>query len=204
MSSHSIIIIEDEPVMRKALASWFAGTGRWLVYGAVASLDAAKDLLSGPAKETDLVLLDIRLETEWSLDLIPWLKNRAKNAARVPVVAVYSCFSDSAHVSAALSLGAKAYIIKKRDETELEAALETVLSGGEWIDSEAERPPAASGGPLTTLTKREAQILSLIKAGLSFREIASRLGVKVHTVQNTASCIKEKLYITSFRELENW
>ena len=188
--------------MRKALAAWFAGTGRWLVYGAAASLDAARDLLSGPAKETDIVLLDIRLETEWGLDLIPWLKSRAQKGAPVPAVAVYSCFSDSAHLSAALSLGVKAYIIKKRDETELEAALETVLSGGEWIDSEAERPPKAASGPLATLTRREAQILSLIKAGLSFREIARRLGIKLHTVQNTASCIKDKLYITSFRELE--
>jgi NarL family two-component system response regulator LiaR len=199
MTSHSIVIVEDEPVMRKALASWFAGTGRWLVYGAAATLDAAKALLSGPAKESEIVLLDIRLETEWGLDLIPWLKSRAKI---LPAVAVYSCFSDSAHVSAALSLGVKAYIIKKRDETELEAALETVLAGGEWIDSEAERPAKAPDGPLSALTKREAQILSLIRAGLSFREIARRLGIKVHTVQNTASCIKEKLYITSFKELE--
>jgi NarL family two-component system response regulator LiaR len=199
--SHSIVIVEDEPVMRKALAAWFAGTGRWLVYGAAATLEAARALLSGPAKESDIVLLDIRLETEWGLDLIPWLKKHTKSAA-LPAVAVYSCFSDPTHVSAALSLGAKAYIIKKRDETELEAALETVLAGGEWIDPEAERPPKAAGGPLATLTKREAQVLSLIRAGLSFREIALRLDIKVHTVQNTASCIKEKLYITSFRELE--
>jgi NarL family two-component system response regulator LiaR len=200
MTNHSIVIIEDEPVMRKALAAWFAGTGRWLVYGAAATLDAARELLSGPAKEADIVLLDIRLETEWGLDLIPWLKGQTKGP--LPAVAVYSCFSDSAHVSAALSLGVKAYIIKKRDEAELEAALETVLAGGEWIDPEAERPPKASDSPLETLTKREAQILSLIKTGLSFREIARRLGVKLHTVQNTATCIKEKLYITSFQELE--
>jgi DNA-binding NarL/FixJ family response regulator len=198
MTNHSIVIVEDEPVMRKALASWFAGTGRWLVYGAAATLDAAKALLSGPAKESEIVLLDIRLETEWGLDLIPWLKSRAKIP---PAVAVYSCFSDSAHVSAALSLGVKAYIIKQRDETELEAALETVLAGGEWIDSEACLPPKATG-PLSALTKREAQILSLFKSGLSSREIARHLGVKVHTVQNTATCIKEKLYIASFKELE--
>jgi DNA-binding NarL/FixJ family response regulator len=146
------------------------------------------------------VLLDIRLDTEWGLDLIPWLKSRTKGPR--PAVAVYSCFSDSAHVSAALALGVKAYIIKKRDETELEAALETVLAGGEWIDSEACLPSKASGGPLAALTKREAQILSLIKAGFSFREIARRLGIKLHTVQNTASCIKDKLYISSFMEIK--
>jgi NarL family two-component system response regulator LiaR len=202
MPNHSIVIIEDEPVMRKALAAWFAGTGRWLVYGAAAGLDDARTLLSGPAKEAGIVLLDIRLKTEWGLDLIPWLKSQTTSAASTPAVAVYSCFSDSAHVSAALSLGVKAYIIKKRDETELEAALETVLAGGTWIDSEAERPPKAPGGPLTALTKREAQILSLIKDGLSFREIARRLGIKPHTVQNTATCIKEKLYIKNFKDLE--
>jgi DNA-binding NarL/FixJ family response regulator len=201
MPNHSIVIIEDEPVMRKALASWFAGTGRWLVYGAAAALDAARDLLSGPAKQTDIVLLDIRLETEWGLDLIPWLKAQAEPAASVPAVAVYSSFSDSAHVSAALSLGVKAYIIKKRDETELEAALETVLAGGEWIDSEAERPSAPLGRR-SILTKREGEVLSLIKAGLATRDIAVRLGITTKTVQNIASCVKEKLYITSFQELK--
>jgi two-component system NarL family sensor kinase len=84
MPNHSIVIIEDEPVMRKALSAWFAGTGRWLVYGSAASLDAAKTLLSGPAKETDIVLLDIRLETEWGLDLIPWLKSQTGSAAAIP------------------------------------------------------------------------------------------------------------------------
>jgi NarL family two-component system response regulator LiaR len=199
MPNRSIVIIEDEPVMRKALASYFAGTGRWLVYGSASTLKSAQILLSGAAKKAAIVLLDIKLETEWGLDLIPWLKSRY---GPIPAVAVYTSFSDLAHVNAALSLGASGYIIKKRDETELEAALETILKGGEWIDSEAEKPPAAPGNRLNILTKRESEVLSLIKAGLVNKEIAAHLGITTKTVQNIASCVKEKLYITSFRELQ--
>jgi NarL family two-component system response regulator LiaR len=199
MPNRSIFIIEDEPVIRKALAGYFAGTGCWLVYGSASSLKAAQTLLAGAAKPVDVVLPDIKLETEWGLDIIPWLKSQNAGAP-VPAVAVYTSFSDLAHVNAALSLGVRGYIIKKRDEAELEAALEAMLKEGEWVDGEAERPSAPPGSRLNILTKRESEVLSLIKAGLANREIAARLGITTKTVQNIASCVKEKLYITSFRE----
>jgi DNA-binding NarL/FixJ family response regulator len=61
--------------------------------------------------------------------------------------------------------------------------------------------PHPPGRGLNILTKRESEVLSLIKAGLVNREIAVRLGITTKTVQNIATYVKEKLYITSFREL---
>jgi DNA-binding NarL/FixJ family response regulator len=55
-----IIIVEDHPVMRKGLADYFAGTGRWQVMGTASTLAEAKELVSRMC--ADIYLLDIQLE----------------------------------------------------------------------------------------------------------------------------------------------
>jgi DNA-binding NarL/FixJ family response regulator len=52
------------------------------------------------------------------------------------------------------------------------------------------------------LTKREAQILIMVNSGLSNKQIASELGIKVCTVQNIIYCIYDKTGIRSRQELQ--
>jgi CheY-like chemotaxis protein len=86
----SISIVEDHPVMRKSLATWFTETGRWKVTDTAVSLEEAADLLA--AEETadcvlaDILLLDIQLDGTWGLDLIPRLRERLGKAALPCVV----------------------------------------------------------------------------------------------------------------------
>ena len=105
---NSIVIIEDHPVMRKGLAAWFAGTGRWQVLGIAAGLAEARKLFVELAAVPDILLLDIQLRAEdggaedaIGLDIIPWLRKRF---GRTPPVVVYSRFDDYAHANAALSI----------------------------------------------------------------------------------------------------
>jgi DNA-binding NarL/FixJ family response regulator len=101
-----MVIVEDHPLMRKGLAGFFAGSGRWVVLGTAGNLEDAKALLSVPeTARADILLLDIHLENAWGLDIIPWLKRQG--GEKLPAVVVYSGFADYAHVSAALSLGAR-------------------------------------------------------------------------------------------------
>jgi NarL family two-component system response regulator LiaR len=199
-----IAIIEDQPVMRKRLADYFTGTGRWHVAGTAANLAEARTILSEGvepgAPAVDILVLDIRLKTGWGLDIIPWL--RGLYGEKPPAVAVYSDFNDYANVSAALSLGVRAYVCKNRDETELEAALETLLRGGTYIDPDIEQQLTALVKTASLLTKREAEILVLVKSGLSNREIAARLGISSRTVENILSCVYDKTGIHSRLELQ--
>ncbi|MDR0496040.1 MAG: response regulator transcription factor [Treponema sp.] len=213
-----IIIIEDHPVMRDGLASYFNSTGRWRVMGTASNLAQAKELLTGI--RPDLALLDIQLEDGWGLDIIPWLAEQAlfaeqtqlaeKNqnvtagskAGSATLMAVYSSFDDYAHVSAAMSLGVRAYITKRRSEYELEQALLQVLEGKNWIDEKVQTSFRAFTDFSSVLTRREKEILGLVARGLSNEQIAGNLGISRRTVENILSCIYDKTGISSRLELQ--
>jgi DNA-binding NarL/FixJ family response regulator len=198
---NSMVIVEDHPLMRKSLAGFFAGSGRWLVLGTASTLEDAKAILSVPeTARVDILLLDIHLEKAWGLDIIPWLHERG--GEKFPAVVVYSGFDDYAHVSAALSLGARGYVGKSKNEAELETALETVLSGGVYTDKSVELNLQAVANTINLLTKRETDIFVLVKDGLSNQRIAEKLGISRRTVENILSCIYDKTGISSRLELQ--
>lgn len=187
--------------MRKGLAGFFAGTGHWLVLGTASNLEDAKALLSAPdTARADILLLDIHLEKAWGLDIIPWLHEQS--GEKIPAVVVYSGFDDYAHISAALSLGVRGYVSKKQNETELEAALKTVLSGSIYTDKTSEVNLQTVANTISLLTKREADIFILVKQGLSNQQIAEKLTLSRRTVENILSCIYDKTGITSRLDLQ--
>jgi len=192
----NIVIIEDHPLMRDGLASWFSGKDRWKVAGTAGSLAEAKKLL--PHTKADLVLIDIQLEDGWGLDIIPLF---AHNKDR-PLMAVYSSFDDYAHVGAALNLGVRAYICKRRGAAELEQALLKVLDGETIIDELVQTRLAPVNTIFNLLTKREGTILKMIINGLANKQIAEELGISLRTVENAVSSIYDKSGIQSRQELQ--
>jgi len=207
----NIIIIEDHPIMRGGLVSYFTGTRRWNVLGAVSNIEDAKTLLSSPYSRhktstlptaADLLLIDIQLENGWGLDIIPWLKEQTQEKIKMPFLAVYSAYDDFAHVSAALSIGIQGYICKCRSECELENALLKILEGKTHIDDCAQAKLDTNAKLISLLTKRETEILTFVKNNLSNSEIASRLGISQRTVENILSCVYDKTGIKSRLELE--
>jgi NarL family two-component system response regulator LiaR len=187
--------------MRKGLAGFFAGSGRWLVLGTAGSLEEARAILSVPETvRADILLLDIRLEKDWGLDIIPWLKRQGGD--KQPAAVIYSAFDDYSHVSAALSLGVRGYVTKKQNETELEAALNIVLSGRVYTDKSAELKLQSAAGVISLLTRREADIFTLVTDGLSNQQIAEKLSISHRTVENILHCIYDKTGIPSRLELQ--
>ena len=226
---NSIFIVEDHPVMRKGLAVWFAGTGRWLVTGVAENLDAAQEAVSGMASLPDIILIDIQLKNEQSketcasthtdgcpsvyadgcpsayadglgLDFIPWLKK--KYGKKTPALAVYTQFDDYAHAALALSFGIQAYVCKFRSEEELEVALLAALEGECFIDPAVQSKVQRVDTARKLLTPREAQLLTLVKEGLSNKTIAEKLNIRVRTVENILSCIYTKTGISSRIDLQ--
>jgi DNA-binding NarL/FixJ family response regulator len=198
MEMRTLVIIEDHPVMRRSLADYFAGTGRWRVLGTLPNLEEAQTFFA-QSETADMLLLDIQLEKGWGLDIIPWLRCRD---SKTPAIVIYSNYTDFAHVNAALILGVQGYVSKSRNEEELEAALETVLQGGHYMDKTVERELAAISDAVSLLTKREGEIFTLVKSGLHNKQIAGQLGISRRTVENILSSIYDKIGISSRVELQ--
>jgi DNA-binding NarL/FixJ family response regulator len=196
---NSIVIIEDHPVMRKGLASWFAGTGHWQILGIAANLVEARDLFSEIAFP-DILLLDLHLgEDTMGLDLIPWMRERF---GKTPPVVVYTQFDDYAHANAAMSFGIRGYVCKSRSEKELETVLHAVLQGKVSIDKAVEPKLKNVAGTQKLLTRREAEILKHIREGMSNKRIAAALGISPRTVESLLSRIYYKTGIASRSDLQ--
>jgi DNA-binding NarL/FixJ family response regulator len=106
--------------------------------------------------------------------------------------AVFSSFDNYAHVSAALGYRVNAYISKQRSESEILNILQDVLNGNTWIDEIVMSKFKNVTEQIELLTKREAEILTLIKRGLANKQIAKHLNITSKTVENHLSNIHDK------------
>ena len=103
-------------------------------------------------------------------------------------------------VKRSLNAGATGVLMKSSPNTELVAAIRTVVAGGMAISDEVERlmeedPPAKA------LTPRQMQILEAMTRGLTNQEIADRLFISVRTVETHKNHIMQKLNLKSSVDL---
>ena len=114
-------------------------------------------------------------------------------------------FDEDALVERALAAGARGYLLKGAESTEIERAIRTVASGDTVLSrSIAEHvlgrvtsvPVVASLG----LTPREREVLELIARGLGNATIAARLQLSPKTVGNHISAIFTKLGVVTRAE----
>jgi DNA-binding NarL/FixJ family response regulator len=143
----------------------------------------------------DVLLLDLRMP---GLDGRQALAELAVRGLRVRVLVLTSA-TDRADVVPAMRAGASGFLYKDVDPSALVQAIRTVHGGQVLLAPEAaeavlagERPtPAPAAG--VPLTEREREVLALIAAGRSNREIARELMVAEKTVKTHVSNVLMKL-----------
>lgn len=139
----------------------------------------------------DLILMDLNLGGVGGLEVI----QRIKKADNPPRMIVLSMHSEPAYISQALKAGADGYVSKAADAEEVVTAVEQVLAGNRYIETDLRDKlrPTGEGGPLDKLTARELEILRLLGRGESLNTIADVLGIAYKTVANTCTQMKHKL-----------
>ena len=116
-----------------------------------------------------------------------------------------SMYSDPFLIRKALDSGAKGYVLKQSISTELVKAIHTVCSGVTYRSRTTEiaetntRP--CSGGTRPQLTAREHEILKLIAAGHTNRQIGKALSINMKTVDNHRVNLMAKLNTHSLPDL---
>jgi two-component system nitrate/nitrite response regulator NarL len=110
--------------------------------------------------------------------------------------------TDLAQASEALAAGARGVISRNSTPRQIHAALRAIAEGLRVIDgdgrfeADARRPPSPDGrgeSLLEPLTARELEVLHLLSAGMTNKEIASRLGITEHTIKFHVNAILGKL-----------
>lgn len=207
-----ILIVDEHPLMRAALANVLAGLGERTQVLQADCMDGALAALATHAT-TALVLLDMALADEGANAI-----GRLRQArAGIPVV-VLSSVTDRATVTAAIRAGAIGFISKRSTQAVLLGALRLVLAGEVYIPPEVLRmqPPertgdAASGAPVAALadpvrrealglTPRQLDVLALLVQGKPNKVICRELGLAEGTVKTHTAAIFRALRVSNRTE----
>jgi DNA-binding NarL/FixJ family response regulator len=186
-----IIVADDQASVREGLVLLLGGLPGIEVVAAAANGEEAIGLVA--EHQPDAILLDLHMPV---LDGTETTRRLTAEYPQVAVVVLTTYLNDTS-VLAALRAGARSYLTKDADHTEIASALRAASEGLSVFDSRVHATllKAASsseasggappGGPLPDgLTEREAEILRLIAQGLNNPEIAARLFVTSHTVKS--------------------
>lgn len=197
-----IVIADDQASVREGLV---------LLLGALPDIEVVASAADGrqaldqvAEHKPDAILLDLHMPV---LDGIETTRRLTAEHPEVAIV-VLTTYLDDTSVLDALRAGARSYLTKDADRTEIAHALRAAAGGLAVFDPRAHAalmaaavapPPDASvntanpsgpgqppteGGTLPdNLTQREAEILALIAQGLTNPEIAARLFLSNHTVK---------------------
>ena len=194
-----IVLVDDHPLVRDGLAARLAGEPDLTICGQAADADAALELIR--ATRPDLAIVDVALRNGSGLELVKALS--ADGAG--PRILVISVYEEELFAERLLRAGAHGYLNKQELHGSVLEAVRSVLAGQIYRGSAPEAQPA---GPrrravfgLERLSDRELQIFERIGRGGGTREIATELGVSVHTVESHREHIRSKLGLRSGAEL---
>ena len=197
-----VLLIDDHPLINYGLASCLEESGRFLVAGQVNSLNEAKRFVEESGTILSLVILDIMLGEENGLDFLPFLENfcRTEKLPKPPVL-VCSVLEDPFRIQTALKMGAAGYVPKTGGKDELLSAIEIVLRGEVYIRGEHNVRLNESSGLYAQFTKREFDVLNLLKQNKTNQQIAKALEISIRTVENHISNIYFKTGAANRQEL---
>jgi NarL family two-component system response regulator LiaR len=202
----AVFLIEDHPLTRHGLASCLEDSGRFSVAGTAGSLGEGRRFVEQtPGDLPLLIILDILLGAENGLEFIGFLKGFCGTRhIAMPAVLVCSAFEDPFRVQTAFQLGAAGYVPKSANEEELLRAIDTVLSGKEYIDPRLKLKISRIPGGYGKFTRREREIVTMIKQNRTNQRIAKELCISLRTVENHISHIYAKTGVFSRLELMDY
>ncbi|TCK25896.1 response regulator [Pseudonocardia endophytica] len=189
--THTVLIADDHPLVAHGIERVLVGDDFAVVavcHSGAATLEAA------PRLRPDLVLLDVRLGDMDGADVCRRLGDEVPGAR----VVVLTAFGDAGHLRRCLESGAAGVLLKGTLDLDLARALRDVLDGRMVVDAGVARELETAGGILATpggpqLRPRELDVLRLMAAGTTTREIAGTLGLTVNTVRTYTQSLMTRL-----------
>lgn len=196
-----ILVADDHPLVRQGVRQVVSTSSDIRIVEEAAT---GQELLTrARSVEHDVVLLDLTLPDASGLELLKQLK---RERPKVPVLIV-TMHSEDQFAIRALKAGAAGYLMKEAAPSELLAAIRRIHAGGRYLSpSVAERLAGhladdSDKAPHDRLSDREFQVLRLIAAGRSTREISTELALSVKTISTYRARIFEKMQMKSPAEL---
>ncbi len=194
-----VLIVDDHPVVRSGLSAVLSSLGDFDVVAVAANgREAVREAV---IHQPDVVLMDLHMPEVDGFSAIREL-GRAAPSVRVCVLTM---FDDDDSLFAAMSAGARGYVLKGAEQEDIARAVRAIAAGEiifgpgvaiRVISQLTRTPNSAATTPFPYLTSRELEVLDLLAAGMPTVTIAARLAVAPKTVSNHVSNILVKMRLT--------
>lgn len=209
--SHPAALIADDHAPTRALVRTSLESDGFVVVGEAP--DAAAAVTLAARHRPDLALLDVRMPGGGISAAAAMLADRPET-----VVVMWTVSEDDEDLFAALRVGARGYILKGGDPSELPGALRRTLAGEAVLHGAllakvlrefqvAERGRLFDRSRRARLSAREIEVLDLLERGATTAEIASELFIAKVTVRSHIAAICRKLQLpdreATLRELRS-
>jgi two-component system response regulator DevR len=193
-----LVLVDDHAVVRQGLRSVLERAPDVRVVGEAATPDEAMQVVADT--KPSMVLLDLKLSSAPGLEGLDLCAQLTETYPGLAVLVLTTALEDQLVVTA-LRNGAKGYVVKEVDTSELLRAIRAVDQGENAFDPRSSsamvRGLTASSAPgETPLTPRELEVLRLLAHGLSNREISERLFIAETTVKFHVANVMRKLEVT--------
>jgi len=188
-----IVVADDQASVREGLVLLLGLLPDIEVVGAAANGQEALEIVAD--KHPDAILLDLHMP------FLDGTETTRRLTAKHPAVAVVvlTTYADDSSVLAALQAGARSYLTKDADRADIAQALRGAASGLSVLDPAVRDALVAAAARGTArsdalrefpedlpdgLTRREAEILSMMARGMANPDIAAQLYLSSHTVKS--------------------
>lgn len=200
MKSLSVLIFEDNALLRESISSLITSKEGMELLGAFENVLSVKDKVK--EHQPDLILMDIDMPGMSGIEAV----KEIRQLQIVTPIIMLTVFDDNTHVLDAIRAGASGYLLKKHLSTKLYDSIEEVLSGGAPMSPSVARMVIAAMQQKPQLentyqlTSREKEILTSLSKGNSYKLIAVQFEISIDTVRTHIKKIYEKLHVHSQTE----
>jgi len=196
MKRMRVLLVEDHGLVRAGFRALLEGISGVQVVGEAADGRAGLSMIH--SMKPHVVLMDIALPKLNGLEV---LERVVKDHPKVQVV-MLSMHANEEYVSRALRSGARGYVLKDADISELELALRAVTDGNIYLSPAVSKSMVddymrrvRSQGSPHALTERQQEVLQQIAEGRNTKEIAYRLKRSVKTIESHRAQLMKRLNI---------
>jgi DNA-binding NarL/FixJ family response regulator len=206
MNKISILLVDDHRLIRDSWSFILNSDERFEVIGETSSGEEAIEMAK--TSRPDIILMDVNMSPVNGFDATKQIRKFSPGSKVIGV----SMHSMPAYAKRMLQLGAMGYVTKNSAKEEMITAILEVNNGRKYICDEvknilAQQELDEGSSPVTdmnNLSRRELDIINLIKEGLSSREIALRLEISLKTVEVHRYNVLKKLNLKNTAALVNF
>ena len=205
MSKITILLVDDHKLIRESWNIVLSTDPRFEVVGETSDVQQAVELAA--RFKPQIILMDINMAPVNGFEATKMVLNQSPQSRVIGI----SMHSMPAYARRMFQMGARGYVTKNSSKDELFLAIEDVLAGNKYICEEIKNIVARqeldeeSDYPdMSLLSKREIEVVTRIKDGLSSKEIAQRLDISLKTVEVHRYNILKKLKLKNTAALVNF